>query len=142
MKNQLILAASRIYNTEGITPAERAAKVAAAAQELAAEGKITIEEITEYMDQHGNKHFGNVYGEPVWMVLHPNLTKIEVAGYNAPDDRTLDLPLGYLQHEFGGKVFKEVITAANTIKMIDEVENLDHLCETEKEFIIAALKSL
>ena len=82
MENKLILAASRIYNAEGLTAEERAIKVMDAAQEMAANGEINIEQFEELILGYGLRHYENVYGEYIYEVGRPNLDRLELIRSN------------------------------------------------------------
>lgn len=142
VRNELILAASRIYNLEGITPEERAEQMHAATIELLAADQISIADLEEYNMYYGMRAYENIFGNPVWDISHPNLTHVEVVSYQAADDRSLTTVLGYLSIDKAGSTHTREITPLNMAEVIEAVEGLSFLHKLEQAHIIQAIREL
>lgn len=142
MKNQLILAASRIYNAEGLTAEERGLKVMETAQKMAENGEINVEQFEELILGYGLRHYENVYEEYVYEVRRPNLDRLELIRSNAKDKAN---KLGMLNLYKQGELIRSYLikTEGQREKAIRLVERLGQfLTEHEANCITFELERL
>lgn len=141
MENQLILAASRIYNMEGLTAEERGRKVMETAQEMAAKGEIKIEQFEELIQGYGLLNYENIYGEYIYEVRRPNLDRLELIRSSEKDKASR---LGMLNFYSRGELIRSyaIQTEEQRENAIRLVKRLDVLTEQEMKCIEFELERL